>query len=139
MEVSLQEATEKLQAREGRLAEVLEGRAKLRRQLDQSHADFSAMQATLKAELASTQACSQIASAFASYMWILTNVHLLVASAESPECQLGYLVLGPAILPRDLFALQIKTEDMLLIWRCSLVPSTVPARGMMCAHTSSRA
>ena len=55
-EVSLQEATEKLQAREGRLAGVLEGRAKLRRQLDQSHADFSAMQATLKAELASVQA-----------------------------------------------------------------------------------
>ena len=66
MGASLQEAVEKLEARESRLAEVLEGRAKLRKQLDQGHAEFSAMQASLKAELAAVQAryLQQIMSRF---------------------------------------------------------------------------
>ena len=54
--LQLGDTANQLQARENRLAEVLEGRAKLRRQLDQSHADFTAMQASLKAELVAVQA-----------------------------------------------------------------------------------
>ncbi|KAK9819108.1 hypothetical protein WJX74_002074 [Apatococcus lobatus] len=67
MEVTLQEAMEKLGARESRLAEVLEGRAKLRKQLDQSHADFSAMQATMKAELIASQDVAQKEKARAAH------------------------------------------------------------------------
>ncbi|KAK9863504.1 hypothetical protein WJX84_001683 [Apatococcus fuscideae] len=88
--LQLGDTANQLQARENRLAEVLEGRAKLRRQLDQSHADFTAMQASLKAELVAVQA---------STPELARNLHPLAPTRDIWHC--SPLIKDPTFAPQE--------------------------------------
>lgn len=76
LQAKLQETQKSLQITESRLAEIMDARGQLRCQLDNSHAEFAVMQASLQAELAALKVHTQPACACNLALFQLEHLEL---------------------------------------------------------------